>query len=92
MADEREASLTRHRIPNLYRCIVTPGNHSSAVRAPSHTCNGGCVPLALELLTPGPAIFGRTFTGDTIFVVYDREIDSDEREYIYVRTAYIVED
>ena len=42
--------------------------------------------------TGRPAIFGRTFSGDTIFVVYDRDIDVDGREYIYVRTANIVED
>ena len=42
--------------------------------------------------TGRPAIFGRTFNGDTIFVVYDRDIDFDGREYIYVRTAYVVED
>lgn len=40
----------------------------------------------------GPAIFGRTFKGDTIFVVYDLEIDADGSEFVYVRTAYITED
>ena len=38
------------------------------------------------------AIFGRTFKGDTIFVVYDVEMDSDGNEFVYVRTAYITED
>ena len=42
--------------------------------------------------TGRPAIFGRTFKGDTIFVAYDLEKDSDCNEFIYVRTAYITED
>lgn len=42
--------------------------------------------------TGRPAIFGRTFKGDTIFVVYDIEKDTDGQEFIYVRTAYITED
>jgi hypothetical protein len=42
--------------------------------------------------TGRPAIFGCTFNGDTIFFFFDRKIDSDGREFIYVRTAYIVED
>ncbi len=42
--------------------------------------------------TGRPAIFGRTFNGDTIFVAYDLERDTDGNEFIYVRTAYITED
>jgi len=42
--------------------------------------------------TGRPAIFGRTFEGDTIFVVYDLETDSDGSEFVYVRTTYITED
>ena len=42
--------------------------------------------------TGRPAIFGRTRKGDTIFVVYDVETDSDGHEFGYVRTAYITED
>ena len=42
--------------------------------------------------TGRPAIFGRTMRGDTIFVVYDLETDSDGHDFIYVRTAYITED
>ncbi len=42
--------------------------------------------------TGRPAIFGRTFKGDTIFVVYEIETDSDDNEFIYVRTAYNTED
>ena len=38
------------------------------------------------------AIFGRTFKGDTLFVVYDLEVDTKGHEFIYVRTAYITED
>ena len=42
--------------------------------------------------TGRPAIFGRTFKGDTIFVAYDLEKDADGSEFVYVRTAYITED
>jgi hypothetical protein len=42
--------------------------------------------------TGRPAIFGRTFRGDTIFVAYDLEADTDGTEFVYVRTAYIIED
>ncbi len=42
--------------------------------------------------TGRPAIFGRTFKGDTIFVVYDLETDIAGNEFVYVRTAYITED
>ena len=42
--------------------------------------------------TGRPAIFGRTFKGDTIFVVYDLDTDTDGMEFVYVRTAYITED
>ncbi|MDB5391506.1 MAG: hypothetical protein JWM11_7152 [Planctomycetaceae bacterium] len=42
--------------------------------------------------TSRPAIFGRTFNGDVIFVVYDLDKDDDGRDFIYVRTAYLVED
>ena len=42
--------------------------------------------------TGRPAIFGRTFKGDAIFVVYDLDTDSDGNEFVYVRTAYITED
>jgi len=42
--------------------------------------------------TGRPAIFGRTFKGDTIFVVYDIDKDADGNEFLYVRTAYITED
>ena len=42
--------------------------------------------------TGRPAIFGRTFNGDMIFVVYDIDKDADGNEFLYVRTAYITED
>jgi hypothetical protein len=42
--------------------------------------------------TGRPALFGRTFKGDTVFVVYDLETDADGHEFVYVRTAYITED
>jgi hypothetical protein len=42
--------------------------------------------------TRRPALFGRTFNGDTVFVAYDRETDADGNEFVYVRTAYITED
>ena len=42
--------------------------------------------------TGRPAIFGRTFRGDTIFVAYDLEADAEGNEFVYVRTAYITED
>jgi hypothetical protein len=42
--------------------------------------------------TGRPAIFGRTYNGDTIFVVYDLDTDADGDEFVYVRTAYITED
>ncbi|MFN0088583.1 MAG: hypothetical protein ACKVX9_24560 [Blastocatellia bacterium] len=42
--------------------------------------------------TGRPAIFGNTFKGDTIFVVYDVESDADGNEFLYVRTAYITEE
>ena len=42
--------------------------------------------------TGRPAIFGRTFKGDTIFVVYDLETDTDGNEFVDVRTADITED
>lgn len=42
--------------------------------------------------TGRPAIFGRTLNGDTVFVVYDLDTDTDGSEFVYVRTAYITED
>jgi hypothetical protein len=42
--------------------------------------------------TGRPAIFGRTFKGETIFVVFDIETDADGNEFVYVRTAYVTED
>ncbi len=42
--------------------------------------------------TGRPAIFGRTLKGDVIFVVYERDIDDDGRDFIYVYTAYLAED
>ena len=42
--------------------------------------------------TGRPAIFGRTIGGDTIFVAYDLDTDTDGNEFVYVRTAYITED
>lgn len=42
--------------------------------------------------TGRPAIFGRTFKGDTIFVAYDLETDIAGNEFVYVRTAYMTED
>ncbi len=42
--------------------------------------------------TGRPAIFGRTLKGDTIFVVYDLDTDSDGNEFVDVRTADITED
>jgi hypothetical protein len=42
--------------------------------------------------TGRPAIFGRTFKGDTIFVAFDLETDADGDAFVYVRTAYITED
>ena len=38
------------------------------------------------------AIFVRTLKGDTIFVVYDLDADSDGNEFVDVRTADITED
>ena len=35
---------------------------------------------------------GSTLKGDTIFVVYDLDTDTDGNEFVYVRTAYITED
>ncbi len=42
--------------------------------------------------TGRPAIFGRTFKGETIFVAYDLETDTDGNEFVYVRTACVTED
>ena len=42
--------------------------------------------------TGRPAIFGRTFNGDVIFVVYELDNDDDGRDFIYVHTAYIAEE
>jgi hypothetical protein len=42
--------------------------------------------------TGRPAIFGRTFKADMIFVVYDLDTDADGNEFVYVRTAYVTED
>ena len=39
-----------------------------------------------------PAIFGRTFKGDVIFVVYELDHDDDGRDFIYVHTAYFAEE
>ena len=42
--------------------------------------------------TGRPAIFGTTFKGDVIFVVYDIEIDTHGDEYVFVCTADAKED
>ena len=42
--------------------------------------------------TGRPAIFGRTLTGDIIFVVYELDHDDDGRDFIYVHTAYLAEE
>ena len=39
-----------------------------------------------------PAIFGRTFKGDVIFVVYELDHDDDGSDFIYVHTAYFAEE
>ena len=52
----------------------------------------GNVSESTSCTTGRPAIFGRTFKGDTVFVVYDIEKATDGDEVIYIRTAYIIED
>jgi hypothetical protein len=42
--------------------------------------------------TGRPAIFGRTLKGDVIFVAYDLDSDDDGRDFIYVQTAYPIEE
>ena len=42
--------------------------------------------------TGRPAIFGRTFKGETVFFVFDLETDTDGNRFVYVRTAYVTED
>lgn len=42
--------------------------------------------------TGRPAIFGRTYFGEVIFVVYQFETGTDGMEFIYVHTAYRVEE
>lgn len=39
-----------------------------------------------------PALFGTTFNGDVIFVVYEIDIDTQGDEYVFVCTAYAKED
>ena len=38
--------------------------------------------------TGRPALFGRTFKGAVIFVVYELDSDDDGREFVFVLTAY----
>ncbi len=42
--------------------------------------------------TGRPALFGRTYKGDVIFVVYELDSDDDGREFVFVLTAYLAED
>lgn len=42
--------------------------------------------------TGRPALFGRTYKGDVIFVVYELDSDDDGREFVFVLTAYFAED
>ena len=39
-----------------------------------------------------PAIFGRTMNDEVIFVVYGLDTDDDGQEFVYVYTAYAVEE
>lgn len=42
--------------------------------------------------TGRPALFGRTFKGEVVFVVYELDSDDDGREYVFVLTAYLAGD